>query len=301
MMIATGVLARMVTLLALMLMALVPISPLGVAAQGACEPADGGGATTAAEASPVSVPEKGFPDEGGDLRVFAAASLVDVFDEIVTDIQAEHPNVSITVETAGSQALVTQLQEGAGADVLATANTSTMATAVESGLIASEPTIFTGNRLVIVAPDGNPAGIESLNDLATDGVRLVLAGAAVPVGSYARASLCAYEATDAAPAGFIDGINGNVVSEEVDVRSVLAKVQLGEADAGVVYASDAVASGLAGTPLMVIEFPEAVNVTAAYPIAPVADGNVELANAFISYVLSSVGQAALESFGFVNP
>lgn len=288
-------------LLAMLVGSLGILPASGAVAQIACDPAASGGTATSSPATPVAAAEAVFPEDGGELRVFAAASLVDAFAEIGSDIQEANPNVNITFETAGSQTLVTQLQEGAEADVLATANNSTMATAVESGLIEGEPQTFTGNRLVIVVPEGNPAGIESIDDLAGEGVDLVVAAADVPVGNYSRNVLCEYSTTDAAPEGFIDSVNANIVSEELDVRSVLAKVQLEEADAGLVYASDAVAANLAGEPVDVIEFPDTLNVTAVYPIAPVAGGNVELASAFIAYVLSEPGQATLEHYGFVYP
>jgi molybdate transport system substrate-binding protein len=287
--------------LVLIMLVLSLLAPSSALAQAACEPASGGGPTSPpAPATPVALAAE-FPADGGELTVFAAASLVDAFADIVDQIQTTYPNVSITVETGGSQALVTQLQEGATADVLATANPSTMNTATESNLIDGEPLVFTGNRLVIVAPSDNPAGISSLDDLATEGTRVVLAAREVPVGNYARTSLCAYADSGAAPEGFLDAFNANIVSEELDVRDVLAKIQLGEGDAGIVYASDAVAAELNGDPVSVIEFPHAVNVTAVYPIAPVAGGNTDLANAFIAYVLSAEGQAILESYGFVYP
>jgi molybdate transport system substrate-binding protein len=259
------------------------------------------GATASTAASPEAVEVVPFPEDGGTLEVFAAASLVDAFAKVEADLEAANPNLDIVVETGGSQALVTQLTEGAQADVLATANTSTMNDAVEAGLIAGEPETFTGNRLVIVAPEDNPAGIASLDDLAGDDLLLVVASAEVPVGNYSRNVLCAYAASGSAPEGFIEAVDANVVSEEEDVRSVLAKVQLGEADAGIVYASDAYASALAGTPLTVIEFPEGLDATAEYPIAAVEGGDVDLAQAFISYILSDDGQATLDAYGFAQP
>src|SRR5690606_33602548 len=150
---------------------------------------------------------------------------------------------------------VTQLEEGAYADVLATANSATMERAVAASLIAGDPIDFTGNRLVIVTPPDNPAGIETIDDLSGDGIRLVLANPDVPAGNYAAIAFCNYSVVEGAPDGFVEAVNANIVSEEVDVRSVLAKVQLGEADAGVVYASDAVASEMNGVPLNVVEFP----------------------------------------------
>jgi molybdate transport system substrate-binding protein len=271
-------------------------------AQIACDTTESGRATSASQATPVTTTETvPFPDDGGELTVFAAASLVDAFGVIETDLEGQYPGLDIVLETAGSQTLVTQLTEGADADVLATANASTMTDAIDAGLINGEPVVFTGNRLVIVAPEDNPAGITTLDDLAGDDLHLVVAGADVPVGAYSRNVLCAYGASGDASDGFLEAVTNNIVSEEVDVRSVLAKVQLGEADAGLVYASDAVASELAGTPLTVIEFPDALNASAAYPIAPVAGGNTELARAFISYVLGDAGQATLNAYGFAIP
>lgn len=283
-----------------MLLSLTALGVSGATTYGEVMCAEPTAATTEADATPEAVEYAAteFPEEGGDLHILAAASLTDAYNDMAEQLMAEHPNLNITIETAGSQALVTQLEEGATADVLATANTSTMDRANEGGLISGDPVIFTGNRLVIVTPAGNPAGIESLNDLADDGISLVLANPEVPVGNYSMIAFCDYATTDDAPAGFIDGINGNLVSEEPDVRHVLTKVQLGEADAGVVYASDATASMLSGVELEVLEFPDSVPTRADYPIAAVEGGNTELANAFISYVLSDEGQEILAHYGF---
>lgn len=268
------------------------------AAQFACAPG-----TPAAQAPPgatpaATIPDVDFPDGEATLTVFAAASLTDVFTDLGAELEAAHEGLDVIVETAGSQSLVTQLQEGASADVLATANNSTMATAVESGLIVGSPVPFTANRLVIVAPEDNPAGITSLDDLAGDDIRLVIANDEVPAGTYARQALCSWSASGGTPAGALDAIATNVASEEEDVRNVLAKVQLGEADAGIVYASDATASELAGTPLTVVDFPDGVPVSASYPAAATADGDPVLASAFIAALLSPEGQALLERYGF---
>lgn len=252
------------------------------------------------EASPVAeIPPTGsFPEDGGELTVFAAASLTDAFNDIANVIMEQHPGMAITVETGGSQSLVTQLEEGASADVLATADTSTMHRANDSGLISGEPVLFAGNRLVIVTPRDNPAGIEGINDLGNDGVRLVIANPDVPAGRYATDAFCAYAGTEGAPNNFLNAVNGNIVSEETDVRFVLTKVQLGEADAGVVYASDATTSELSGVGLNVIEFPDGLPIHAGYPIASVEGGDSQLANAFIAFVMSDEGQAILKKYGF---
>ena len=157
-----------------------------------------------------------------------------------TDLEAAHPGLTITYNFAGSQALVTQLQEGAKADVFASANNAQMKAAIDNGSISGEPEPFVRNRLAVVVPADNPAGIDSPADLGQDGLKLVLAQAEVPVGKYARESLCKM-GQDSATYGddFVNSVAANIVSEEEDVRDVLAKVELGEADAGIVYVSDA--------------------------------------------------------------
>lgn len=243
-------------------------------------------------------PAAEFPEEGGDLHIFAAASLNDAFNEIANYLMAENPDLHITIESAGSQTLVTQLEEGAHADVLATANTSTMDRAHTSDLVNGDPVIFAGNRLVIVIPADNPAGIDNVDDLAREDVRLVLANPGVPAGDYSTTALCEYAQKIDDPEGFIARINTNLASEEPDVRHVLTRVQLGEADAGVVYASDATTSILNGVEITVIEFPESIPALAEYPITAVEGGDTELAQAFISFVLSDEGQEILAYHGF---
>jgi molybdate transport system substrate-binding protein len=247
-------------------------------------------------ASPVAAQDRPvpFPEDGGPMTVFAAASLTDTFTEIEGTLEESNPGLDITFNFAGSQALLTQLQEGATADVAAFAATAPMATAVEDGLTAADPVTFAWNRLTVVVPSDNPAGITSPSDLGKDGVKLVLAAPEVPAGNYARQSVCLM-AADPGTYGddFIAKVAGNIVSEEDNVRSVLAKVTLGEADAGFVYTSDVTDDVTA------IKIPDDVNVIADYPIAPLAEGNAELADAFISFVLSDEGQAILERYGFL--
>lgn len=268
------------------------------AAQIECGSVVTSGASATPQTTPSTIAGVPFPDEGGTLTVFAAASLTDAFAEFAATLEDANPGLEIMIQAGGSQTLVTQLQEGAQSDVLATANTSTMETAVESGLVGGEAVTFTGNRLLIVTPLDNPAGIASVDDLAGDGLILVVANSAVPAGNYAREALCAHGELDAAPDGFVEAVSDNIASEEEDVRNVLAKVQLGEADAGIAYASDAVASELGGAPVTVIEFPADLPVTASYPIAALEGGNVDLANAFIAAILSPEGQAVLAKHGF---
>ncbi len=253
---------------------------------------------TSPAASPAATPAPApFPEGGGELTVFAAASLTDAFTQMAADIAAANPGLDVGFNFGGSQTLVTQLAEGAEADVFASANVAQMAAAVANGSISGDPATFVRNRLVVVVPADNPAGIASPADLAGDGLQLVLAQADVPVGRYARESLCAMGADPATYGeGFVDAVAANIVSEEEDVRDVLTRVQLGEADAGIVYVSDAAAAGDAVTTLPI---PDPVNAVAEYPIAAVTGGDEALAAAFIGYVLSAEGQATLRRFGFV--
>ena len=278
---------------------LVPIDPSSANARQAaweCPAADAmadSSATTTPAVPPTSVT---FPMEGGDLTVFAAASLTDAFEAIGRELESANPDLSITYNFGGSQALVTQLEEGAEADVLASANLAQMATATEAELVAGDAVPFVHNRLAIVTPANNPAGIESPVDLGTEGILLVLAQVEVPAGRYAREAVCKM-ATDveAYGAAFTERVATNVVSEEEDVRDVLAKVVLGEADAGIVYISDAVA---ASDQVQVIDIPDEFNVIATYPVAALVGGDETLASAFIAFLLSDEGQATLASFGF---
>jgi molybdate transport system substrate-binding protein len=249
-------------------------------------------ATPAPSSTPAATPGPvAFPVEGGKLTVFAAASLTDAFTKLADDLKAAYPNLDITFNFAGSQALVTQIAEGgAQADVLALASPAQMKSAVEAGIPVEGPATFVTNRLAVVVPADNPAGIASVADLAKDGVRLVLANPDVPAGNYARQSLCK---TAAAGGPSVEDYAANIVSEEDNVRSVLTKVELGEADAGIVYVTDALTSG---DKVQSIEIPADQNVVASYPIATIGDN--PLAAAFVGYIFSPEGQATLASFGF---
>jgi molybdate transport system substrate-binding protein len=243
-------------------------------------------------ASPVA-----FPENGGELTVFAAASLTDAFGQIKTDLEAANPGLTITYNFAGSQALVTQMEEGAEADVFASANPTQMKNATDKGLIAGSPSVFVQNSLVLIVPADNPAGITSLADLAKDGIKIDLAATDVPAGQYARQSFClAGQDTATYGEGFVDKVGANVVSEEDNVRAVVTKVSTGEADAGIVYVTDV--SGQLAEGTQTIPIPTEVNVVAKYPLAAVIGGNATLAQAFIDYVLGPEGQATLQSFGF---
>jgi molybdate transport system substrate-binding protein len=211
------------------------------------------------------------------VTVFAAASLTDAFNAMGRD-----SGLQVHLNFAGSPTLVTQIEQGARADVFASADTTNMERLRTDGFASGEPKVFAHNLLEIVVAPGNPKRIASLADLARPGVVYISAGPTVPAGKYAAQALAKA------------GVQVTPKSLETDVKAVLSKVQLGEADAGVVYATDVKA---AGDRVTGVAIPDQENVIAVYPITAVkgADGS---AHAFIDYVLSAAGQATLESFGF---
>jgi len=207
------------------------------------------------------------------------------FNAIGTAFQAAHPGVTIKFNFGGTPTLVTQIEQGASADVLASADTTNMDKLKTDGFTAGTPQVFAHNKLEIVVAAGNPKGITGLADLSKPGVIYITEAPTVPAGKYALQILA----------------NANVKvtpkSLETDVKSVVSKIELGEADAGIVYVTDVTAAGnkVAGVPI-----PDSVNVIATYPVVAVkGTKNADIANAFIAYVLSADGQATLQSFGFL--
>lgn len=228
--------------------------------------------------------------ETRELTVFAASSLTNAFtDEIGPAFEAANDGATVVFNFAASDALAGQIQSEGTADVFASASGTWMdAVADDPGVTGR--TDFVQNRLVIITPTDDPAGIASIDDLAGDGVQLVLAAEGVPVGDYAREAL--------ANAGIAEEAEANVVSNEEDNASVVAKIAAGEADAGIVYESDI--SSAAGNDVAAVEIPDGLNVIATYPIAvPEGAPNPGLAATFIEYVTGVEGQAALEEYGFI--
>jgi molybdate transport system substrate-binding protein len=228
------------------------------------------------------------------LRVFAAASLADAFQEIAAGYEKAHPGVRVELNFAGSQVLRTQIEQGAPADVFASADEVQAEAPARAGLLGARR-IFARNRLVVAAP--SPAGkVGGLADLARPGARIVVAGPSVPAGRYTTEALAKLGAHGGLGAGFAELVQANVVSHEANVRAVLSKVVLGEADAGFVYATDA---ATAAGQLRVIEIPSCCNVTAAYPIAVLRHAAAPReAQAFVERVSGPEGQAILRKHGF---
>jgi molybdate transport system substrate-binding protein len=257
--------------------------------------------------TPIAAPAQNTPQVGSEtsadpitLNVFAAASLTDAFGKIGENFAAAHPGTEVVFNFAGSNQLATQIVEGAPADLFASANGTQMKVAIESGrIISGTQQTFVRNRLVVVTPSDNPAGLTGLADLATPGLKLVFAASEVPVGQYSLDFLDKAEADGSLGAGYKAAVMANVVSYEENVRVVLAKVSLGEADAGIVYTSDVAANATGAVAQIAI--PDNLNTVASYPVAPLNDSpNLGLAQQFIDYVLSPAGQQLLTQYGFIS-
>ncbi len=231
------------------------------------------------------------------LNVFAAASLTESFTELGKNFQAAHSGVTVKFNFAGSQALVQQLTNGAAADVFASADTANMTKAANASLVSS-PQIFAKNKLVVILPTNNPGKITSLKDLANKGVKIDIEAAAVPAGKYTLQVLDKMAQSPDYGAGYATAVKGNFVSKEDNVKAVVTKVQLGEADAGFVYLTDVTAK--VSAKVKEITIPDNFNVVAQYPIAVTKNSaNTSDAQAFVQYILSSGGQAVLQKYRFV--
>jgi molybdate transport system substrate-binding protein len=232
------------------------------------------------------------------LTVFAAASLTDAFKELGRNYELYNPGVKVAFNFAGSQVLSQQLNQGAPADIFASANTAQMTVAIKGGRVTTSQ-VFVRNSLVVVVPASNPGNIKELKDLAKPGLQLVLAAKAVPVGQYALDFLDKATTDPAYGASFKSDVLKNVVSYEDNVKSVFAKVALGEADAGIVYTTDVLGSDAVKVKRLYI--PDALNTVATYPIAVVNDTtNGYWARGFVRYVLAEDGQLILWKYGFIT-
>jgi molybdate transport system substrate-binding protein len=239
------------------------------------------------------------PRVAGRVTVFAAASLAESFKAIGDAFRKVHPDVSIEFNFQSSSALATQIEQAAPADVFASADMPQMQRIVDKGLIDGQPVAFVRNLPVIVVPADNRAQINRPEDLAKSGVKLVLAAADVPIGNYSRQIVDRLAANPAYGSALKEAALRNIVSNEANVRAVLTKVELGEADAGIVYKTDALISG---SKVKTIAIPEAANVVATYPIAVVkATTNRSAAAAFVAFVLAADGQRLLREAGFAAP
>jgi len=230
-----------------------------------------------------------------ELVVFGAASLRDALAAIKAVYEADHPEVTITVAADSSAALRTQIEQGALADVFLSADTLNPQRLVEAGLTTGPALEFASNAVALVVPLANPAGIEAPVDIVRPGTKVVAAGEDVPITIYTAMVVAAVASTPGYPAGFVAAYEANVVSREANVRAVLTKIELGEADAGFVYVTDAVAS----SQVRVIPLPPGTNVAARYAGVVLGDA-VRPAEAarFLAWIAGPDGQAVLARFGF---
>jgi molybdate transport system substrate-binding protein len=232
------------------------------------------------------------------LKVFAAASLQEAFTAMATQYQKAHPDVKITFNFAGSQVLEQQIANGAPADIFASADLANMQKASAAGLVGISQ-VFAKNKLVVIVPASNPAGIASLKDLAKKGVKIDIAAATVPAGKYGRQVLDKMAGSPDYGPAYRSAVLGNIVSQEDNVKAVVQKVQLGEADAGFVYLTDVTAA--VASKVKVITIPDTFNVVAQYPLAVVKNSpHATEAGAFVQYVLSADGQAILAKYHFTG-
>jgi molybdate transport system substrate-binding protein len=238
-------------------------------------------------------------ERSATLYIFAAASLTEAFEAITRTFEDSHPGTRVVLNFAGSQQLAQQIIQGAPADVFASANQKQIDAVIADGRIApGAAQSFAQNQLVVIVPKDNPAQITRLQDLSSADLRLVLAAKEVPVGKYSIEFLDKASRDANYDLAYKAAVLTNVVSYEDNVKAVLSKVALGEADAGIIYLSDISADNAAW--ILQIEIPKDLNVIATYPIAPVQDSaNGELAAAFIALVLSAEGQSSLANYGFI--
>jgi molybdate transport system substrate-binding protein len=226
------------------------------------------------------------------LTVFAAASLTDAFNAMKPQFEKEHPGTEVRLNFGASSQLRTQIEQGAPVDVFASADTVQIQPLVGAKLVGA-PVIFARNRLVVALPSSNPGRVRSLRDLARPGLKIVTTAESVPIGKYTQQVLEKLGAENGAD--YTQKVNANVVSRESNVRGVLAKVELGEADAAFVYETDAAST----RKVSVIKIPEKSNVIAEYPIAVVnAARDRPLAEAWVRFTLSRSGKGTLKRFGF---
>ena len=248
-------------------------------------------ASTAATTAPTGA-------ESGALTVYGASSLKAALTKAKAAYETANSGTTITVSTDSSSALETQIEQGAPADVFLSADTTNPQKLVDKGLAAGDLVPFAGNKLTIVVPTANPAGITSPMDLAKPGVKVIAAGDSVPITKYATQLVGKLAKVAGYPADFVAKYTANIASKEDNVAALLSKVALGEGDAGIVYVTDAKGSDKVTT----IDIPDSANVPAAYDgVVVKASQNPVAAKAFLDWFAGPDGQAILKDLGFLPP
>ena len=246
--------------------------------------------TTAASASAAPSAE---PVE---LTIYGAASLKGALEAAKAAYETANPGATVTLSTGSSAALETQIEQGAPADVFLSADTTNPKKLVDAGLADGAAVTFAGNELTVIVPTANPAGIASPKDLARAGVKVIAAGEEVPITKYAKQLVDNLAEEAGFPADFAAKYTASIASKEEDVKSVVAKIEIGEGDAGIVYVTDAKAS----TKVTTVDVPRSANVPATYAgVVVKASKNAAAAKAFLDWFAGPDGQAILGSFGFL--
>ena len=235
---------------------------------------------------------------GGELTVYAAASLKGAVEAAQVAYEAANPGTTLTISTNSSSALETQIEQGAPADVFLSADTTNPQRLVDKGLAEGDPVTFASNELTIIVPASNPAGVTTPVDLAKSGIKVIAAGDEVPITKYATALVDNLAREPGYPADFAAAYAANVVSKEDNVKAVVVKIELGEGDAGIVYVTDAKASNKVAP----IEVPESANVPATYDgVVVKASKKAAAARAFLDWFAGPDGRAVLSGLGFLPP
>jgi molybdate transport system substrate-binding protein len=233
-----------------------------------------------------------------ELNVLGAASLKGALDKVKAAYQAANAGLTLTISTDSSSALETKIEQGAPADVFLSADTTSPKKLVDGGFGSGSIVVFTGNRLTIIVPKDNPAGVTSPKDLARSGVDIIAAGDEVPITKYARQLVDKLAALPGYPATYAAAYAANVVSKEENVKAVVGKIELGQGDAGIVYATDAAAS----TKVATVDVPADANVPATYGgVVVKATTHPIEAKAFLAWLAGAEGEAILATFGFQPP
>jgi len=263
---------------------------------GASSPASS--ARTTAAAAPSSEPTSAASAANVELTIYGAASLKGALDQVKTVFEAAVPGTTLTISTDSSSALETKIEQGAPADVFLSADTTNPKKLIDNGLADGDAVVFAGNKLVVIVPTSNPAGIASPADLAKPGIKVIAAGDSVPITKYAKQLVTNLAKVPGYPADFVAACAANIASKEDNVRAAVAKIELGEGDAAIVYVTDAKAS----TKVTTIGVPDSANVTATYAgVVVKGSANAAAARAFLTWFAGPDGQAILRSFGFLPP
>jgi molybdate transport system substrate-binding protein len=233
---------------------------------------------------------------GASLTIYGAASLRGVLEQVKTAYEAAVPGTTLTIATDSSTVLETQIEQGAPADVFLSADTRNPQKLIDAGFASGSPVPFAGNQLTVIVPTGNPAGIGTPADLARAGVKIIAAGGEVPITTYATQLVDNLAREPGYPEDFAAAYVANVVSREDNVKAIVAKVELGEGDAGIVYVTDAGTSAN----VSIVGVPGSANVTATYAgVVVKASANTAAAKAFLDWFAGADGQAILATFGFL--